>query len=875
MSDRDAPGPGESGEVSAEGRRSIAAREISGLAITGDDAKVDARRIELHRASTAPDTGKRLHNLPKPATRLFVGRQDELAALEAVMSAGSGVICQAVHGLGGVGKTELALQYAHQRRDRYPMRWWVTADSPASIENGLAALTARMNPELMLTATAAEAARWAVGWLQNQSGWLLVLDNVEQRSDVEPLLAQLDTGHLLITTRRDVNWETLVDGCLRLDMLDRESAVRLLLEPGEQRDVLAAAVLADELGYLPLALQQAAGYLRQTRLPVSAYLDRLREQPSEVLNTIAEGDQAERAVAQVWLLTLDQLREVRPAAIDLLRILSCYAPDDVPRSILAGYAEQAGAVDQALAALASYNLVILTQTTVSMHRLLQTVVRSQTHTQAEADDHDERSDPPESFWYGIVDQALALLDEALPPGNLQEDVDIWPQWRLFTPHVEALAQHISQDTADLTFANLLGQLGSYHYTQGRYHQALQADKRALEISEAALSAGHPTIATRLDNLARTLGELGRAGEALPLRRRALEISEAALLAGHPTIAIRLNNLAHTLGELGRAGEALPLRRRALEISEAALPAGHPTIATRLNNLAHTLGELGRPGEALPLQRRALEISEAALPAGHPDIATRLDNLAYTLGELGQPGEALALQRRALEISEAALPAGHPDIATRLDNLAYTLGDLGQAGEALPLQRRALEISEAALPAGHPTIALRMDNLAYTLGALGRAGEALALQRRALEISEAALPAGHPDIATRLDNLAYTLGELGQPGEALPLQRRALEISEAALPTGHPDIATRLNNLAHTLGALGRAGEALPLQRRALEISEAALPAGHPDTAIRLHNLAYTLRALGLVEEALPLQRRAAEINAEIQRRRSSADDVAG
>ncbi|WP_343450247.1 tetratricopeptide repeat protein [Micromonospora oryzae] len=772
MTDRDAAGPD---GVSAEGGRSVAAGEISGFAITGDDAKVDARRIELHRPSTAPDLGKRLHNLPKPPTRLFVGRQEEFAELEEVMSAGSGVICQAVHGLGGVGKTELALQYAHRGRDRYLVRWWVTADSPGAIESGLAALTARVNPELVLTATAAEAAGWAVGWLQNQSGWLLVLDNVEQRSDVEPLLAQLDTGHLLITTRRDVNWESLVDGCLRLDMLDRESAVRLLLESGQQQDSLAAAVLADELGYLPLALQQAAGYLRQTRLPVSVYLDRLRAQPAEVLNTIAEGDQAERAVAQVWLLTLDRLREVRPAAIDLLRILSCYAPDDVPRPILTGFAEQPGAVDQLLSALASYNLVTLTETTASTHRLLQAVVRSQAQTLPEDDYHDERRDLPALLWQQVINQALALLGQALPSGDLQEDVDTWPQWRMFAPHVEALVRHMPEDTVDLTFAYLLGQLGLYHYTQARYHQAEQAEQRALEISEAALPDGHPDI------------------------------------------ALRLNNLAVTLGALGRAEEALPLRRRALEISAAALPDEHPDIATQLDNLALMLGALGRAEEALPLHQRALEISEAALPDGHPDIALRLNNLAGTLRELGQVEEALSLLRRAVEISEAALPDGHPDIATWLNNLAGTLRDLGQAEEALSLHQRALEISEAALPDGHPDIALRLNNLAVTLGALGRAEEALSLLRRALEISEAALPDGHPDIVLRLNNLAVTLRDLGRAEEAVPLLRRAVEISEAALPDGHPDIVLRLNNLAVTLRDLGRAEEALPLQRRAAQI----------------------------------------------------------
>ena len=737
------------------------------------------------------------------------------------------------------------------------MRWWVTADNAAAVEAGLAALTARVNPEFVLVSTPAEAAAWAVGWLQNQSGWLLVLDNVERRADVEPVLGQLDAGHVLITTRRDVGWDALVDGCLRLDLLDRASAVRLLVERSGQADELTAAVLADELGYLPLALQQAAGYVRQTRMPMATYLDRLRDQPGEVLNQIAEGDAAERAVAQVWLVTLEQLRTEHPDAISLLRVLSCFAADDVPRELVSRYADEPGLVERALAVLVSYSLVTLTEDTVGTHRLLQTVVRSQAQTQAGIDI--DAVDNQHLTWQRSVGLALSLLDQTRPNGNLDDAVDTWPRWRVLVPHIEALIEQFPADTTDLTFAYLVGQLGFFYHTQANYDHALRVKRRVLAITEAALPAGHPTIALRLNNLASTLVELGQAAEALPLQRRALEITEAALPAGHPDIALRLDNLASTLVRWGQAAEALPLQRRALEITEAALPAGHPDIALRLGNLAHALVDLGQAAEALPLRRRALAITEAALPAGHPDIALRLDNLASSLGGLGQAAEALPLQRRALAITEAALPAGHPTIALRLDNIASTLGGLGQAAEALPLRRRALAITEAALPAGHPTIALRLDNLAYTLGRLGQAAEALPLQRRALAITEAALPAGHPDIAIRLSNLAYTLVDLGQAVEALPLQRRALAITEAALPAGHPDIAFRLDNLAYTLGRLGQAAEALPLRRRALAITEAALPAGHPDIAFRLDNLASTLVELGQTAEALPLQRRASEI----------------
>ncbi|MFG1993999.1 FxSxx-COOH system tetratricopeptide repeat protein [Actinoplanes sp. NPDC048988] len=685
------------------------------MAVTGDGARVDARRIELRRPSAAPDIVGRLTNLPRPPVRLFVGREDALAALDEVMAGGRGVITQAVHGLGGVGKSEMALQYAHRHRDRYQVRWWISCDNPDTITTSLADLTTRLNADLMVTATPLEAATWAIGWLQNQSGWLLILDNVEELADVEQLLAQLDTGHVLITTRRDLDWEHLLDGCLRLELLDREPAVRLLLERSGQTDQLTAAVLADELGYLPLALQQAAGYLRQTRTPMAAYLDRLRSQPETVLNAIAPGTRAERAVAQVWLVTLNRLREQRPAAIELLRLLACFAPDEVPRAYLADEPDS----EQELAVLASYNLLVLRDKTVGMHRLLQWAVREQAK-QDEAADH-------------TLDRAIAVLHNAMPGGNPSEAVETWPEWALLAPHIDAVERVVPDELADVNFGSLIGQLGFFYSTQGRHTAALEVERRALAIIEAGVPEGDPHIALRLDNLAYTLGSLGRAGEALPLQQRALRISESALPEGHPSIALRLDNLAYTLGALGRADEALPLRERALRISEAALPEGHPDIAIRLDNLAYTLGALRRADEALPLRERALRISMAALPEGHPDIAIRLNNLARTLADLGRAGEALPLQRRALRISEAALPDGHPDIAIRLDNLAQTLVGLGRAGEALPLQRRALRISEAALPEGHPDIAIRLDNLAYTLKALRRTAEAVGLRQRAAAI----------------------------------------------------------------------------------------------------------------------------------------------
>jgi tetratricopeptide (TPR) repeat protein len=347
--------------------------------------------------------------------------------------------------------------------------------------------------------------------------------------DVEGLLGQLDSGHVLITTRRDIGWDRLVDTCLRLDMLDREPAVQMLVGGEDDPDLLSAAVLADQLGYLPLALQQAASYIRQTRTPVASYLERLRAQPERVLALIAEGDRAERAVAQVWLETLSRLRADRPAAIEMLRLLSCFAPDDVPRSLLVDDSADVVELEQALAVLASYSLITLTGATVGMHRLLQTVVREQAR----------REDPPSDdaaaprTWTQTLNRAVSALTDAAPEENLSDAVHTWPQWTLLAPHIDALAEHIQGESANLDFADLAGQLAFFHSTQARYEAAEELDRRVLAISEAALPDGHADIATRLDNLASTLGALGRPVEALPLQERAASIRESAGRSANP------------------------------------------------------------------------------------------------------------------------------------------------------------------------------------------------------------------------------------------------------------------------------------------------------------------------------------------------------
>ena len=744
--------------VTASGERSVSAEVISGPVATGDHALIDARRIHL-AAGAIPlpaemSLASPVSNLPRPPARVFVGRAAALGLLgDALSQRGGAVVTQAVYGLGGVGKSELALHHAHARRGDYRVVWWVPAAGPAQVEAGLAALAARLCPAIAVAGTTQDAAGWAMGWLQAHSGWLLVLDNVEDPGDIGPLLGQLGSGHVVLTTRRDVDWQRLAVP-VRLDILDPGPAAQLITArtghdtAADQED---AAAIAAELGYLPLALDQAAAYMTQARITPGSYLARLRQHPARMYAAAGTSD-AGQTIARLWDITIEAIGDRGPGAVWLLRVMAHYAPDAIPR-LMVGGGERGEGIDESLGMLASYSMITLTAETVSIHRLVQAVVLG-------------KPDQAAGDGCGACDTALAWLSAVIPadPGT---DVAGWPLLRALVPHAEYLSSHYPRGDRPERLGWVHNQIGLFYRSQGDYAQALALFESALEIGQTVLGPDHPDTAVGLGNLAATHRDLGRAADALPLAQQALEITEAALGPDHPRMAIELGNLAATYRALGQPADALPLERQALEITETALDPDHPRVATRLGNLAATYRALGQPADALPLAQRALRITEAALGPDHPDTAIRLGNLAATYRALGQPADALPLEQRALRITEAALGPDHPDTAIRLGNLAGTYRALGQPADALPLEQRALRITEAALGPDHPDTATLLGNLAATYRALGQAADALPLAQRALQITEAALGPDHPDTAIRLGNLAGTYRALGQPADALP------------------------------------------------------------------------------------------------------------
>ncbi|MGV9387392.1 FxSxx-COOH system tetratricopeptide repeat protein [Nonomuraea sp. NPDC003707] len=787
--------------------------------------------------------------LPRKPAAVFEGREQALTSLHQALEDDHArmAMCQVVYGLGGVGKSELALQYATTHRDRYQVVWWVTADNVERIQAGLAALAGRLHPPVRLVGKVEDAADWAIGWLQTHSDWLLILDNVDDPEHIRPLLGQLDSGHVLVTTRRDVRWGAGAQ-LMQLQVLDLEPAAELLHRitgVAWHRDTEhAAEELASELGYLPLALEQAAAYIAQTHISLVDYLNRLRRRPERMYMLGAEGSSGDRTIARLWTITMSTLGASDQGAVELLQILAHYAPDDIPRQIMSHDSLDNTDLDSFLGLLASYSLISLTDNSISIHRIMREVILA------------------EPLYRDIQetarDTALMWLARSLP-SDPEYNTDGWPLWRRLIPHIQALANSYPETGALFPLGDVLSLAGIFLRSQGSPVQAQPFAARALAIIEAAHGPNHSETASMLAHLANNCRALGRADEAVSLEERALAIAETAHGTDHPVVAALLDNLGRSLCALGRANESVPLQERALAVTERVYGPSHPDIADRLQNLATSFRMLGRVSEAVPLEERALAITEKAYGPNHPTVATRLGNLASSFHDLGRIREAVQLHSRALAIVKADYGPDHPVVATVMGNLAVSLCELERVDEALPLLQRALAISEEAYGQDHPDVVIRLATLARAFRDQDRLDEALTLELRALTTAEAIHGPDHPIVATLLSNMSVSFGKLGRARDAVPLIISAIKIIETAYGPEHPDIGTLLGNLAGCFRDLRRSKDAIPLEERALAITEAAYGPNHPAVAHRLGSLAVSLHATGRVDEAVPLEQRALAI----------------
>ncbi len=726
----------------------------------------------------------------------FTGRTDEFDRLDVLLTqdrraALTQVGRAAVQGMGGVGKTALAVEYANRFRDLYDGVWWCPAETRAGLMTSLAALGIELEATSLAEADIEKAARAALSRLAEQGDiWLLVYDNVTSPEEIADLMPA--AGARVLLTSRFSDWSGWADE-VSLDVLPIAEAVAFLMARAARSDEVSARTLAEALGRLPLALDHAAAYCKRTQMSFAAYAARAA---SLIAETPPRGSPYPRSVAATFDLAIGDAVAQCPAAEPLMAFLALCAPERIPLTLVEGATDDEGERMAALAALAELSLVRHDPfedgaPAVTVHRLVQAVARARS----------ERTGALENAFTNLVVRLGAIY-----PSDSFNNPDSWSLCAPLTPHLVACCDMYILDTESPDEAeivefscrvnmDLLDRAGNYLLGRAAYSEARPLFERALALGEKALNPDDRSTAASLNNLALTLKAQGDLAGARPLYERALAIREKTLGSEHEDTAQSLNNLALLIQAQGDLAGARLLFERALAIREKALGSEHSHTAQSLSNLAVLLVEQGDLAGARPLHARALAIREKALGAEHPDTAESLNNLANLLQAQGDLKGARPLYERALAIFEKALGPEHPNTGTGLNNLASLLHAQGDLAGAQPLHERALAITEKALGREHPDTARSLNNLASVLQARGDLAGARPLFERALAVNEKTLGPEHTVTAKILGNLAHLLEKQGDLTGARPLYERALAINEKALGPEHSDTVKSFGDLA--------------------------------------------------------------------------------
>jgi len=713
--------------VTASGTRSIAAGgDITGIASTGDYATNVQQTIgqatvmpaEAFTPVTEVVAPPGVGNLPDRAD-LFVGRAQALAQLDAAFAGpatgdpatpsagGAGVVVQAVHGLGGIGKSTLAARWARDRTGQYNPVWWITADSPAGIDAGLAALAVALQP--VLAGWPGEVLRErAVQWLATHSRWLLILDNVTTPNDIRELLARASGGRYLITSRLATGWHGIAHP-VRLDVLSPGEALDLLTRilthdpaAAPDLDLEGLRAVCQELGYLPLAIEQAGAFMAQTTTKPTDYLDLLAAYPAAMY--AAGGETADRSIARIWRITLDHLADT-PLAGNLLRVLAWYAPDDIPSTLLTNLADPPS-VAGALGRLAAYNMITVqapTSTaagTLGVHRLVQAVARTPT------------ADDPHRTPTAIAaarDQATTALASALA-GDWRDPAQ-WPTWRPLIAHVDALAAHTTPDVDTTTTTTLFNRAGAYLESQGAPTRAIALLDRALTDSRRILGDDHPDTLAATNNLAGAYQAAGNLTGAITLLEEAHLDMRQILGPDHPDTLTTTNNLALAYQAAGNLTRAIPLYVQTHADRRRILGDDHPDTLQSAVSLAWAYQAAGGLTRAIQLYEQTLTDRRRILGDDHPDTLTSANNLALAYQAAEDLARAIPLFEQTLADRQRVLGQDHPQTLTSANNLALSYKSAGDLTRAIPLYEQTLADSARVLGEDHPDTKIVRGNLA--------------------------------------------------------------------------------------------------------------------------------------------------------------------
>ncbi|HLG60501.1 MAG TPA: FxSxx-COOH system tetratricopeptide repeat protein [Ktedonosporobacter sp.] len=770
---------------------------------------------------------------------------------------------QAIKGLGGIGKTQIAVEYAYRAHEqgRYAHILWISAASEEAIIASFVALAGLLpagaaSSETNQRKLVAAVIRWLE---QRKERWLLIFDNADALALVQEYLPQQGHGSILLTTR--ANAVGALAASIEVEKMGFVEGTHLLLRRAQRfvhasdEEINEAGNLAIALDHFPLALDQAAAYIEETGCNFSTYLQLYQDHRKALL--ARRGRQNAHypdSVATTWSLSFQKVEQANPAAAELLRLCAFLAPDGIPEEILThGAAYWPPMLQRAVADPFLFNQVIEDVLTFSLIKRLTNDHLLSIHRLVQAVIMDTMGMEEQRLW---VKRVIQAVNEAFPR---KVTATTWSQCQRYLSQAQQCTLWIEEYVCVFEeAASLLFRTASYLHDRSLYPQAEALFQQARTIWEQVWGPDHPDVAASLFWLAIVYVRQAKYEQAELLHQRALSIREQVLGPEHLDVAASLYRLAVVYAEQEKDEQAEPLLQRALQIWEQKQGAEHLDIAGVLDALAIIYTRHGKDRQAEELFQRALSIRERVLGSHHPDVAASLNNLSSFFLDQGNDEQAESLGRRALQIWEQALGPEHSYVAYPLSNLAELYAKQGKYAQSEAFYLRVLRIWERSLGPEHPEVAVPLNGLAGLYREQGKYEQAESLYQRALHVREQSLGPEHPLVAPLLNGLANLYTKQGRFAQAELLFQRVLSIREQTLGEHHLETAETLHDFAELQETQGRQQEALSLYQRALTAREQVLGETHPATIATRTKYRALLHSTGRTEEAVAIRGTARE-----------------
>jgi tetratricopeptide (TPR) repeat protein len=668
----------------------------------------------ISKSNSKPQSQPAVWNLTHESNPYFVGRADAMKSLERGFSkVGAGKKPQILYGTGGTGKTSVAVEYCYEHQDQYDIVWWVRGETQAMIAADLARLGARLSGSGSIQEWSRQASQAALRELARRDRWLLIFDNATREKDLLPYLPK-GAGHVLITTS-NTSWGTLGTTIPILPWTPLDSMDFLRKRLGQPKDELVAEKLTVALGHLPLAIEQAAACIEQTKTSMTDYLKDFEKLWTELFGFGRPAGNYPVAAAMAWELSFRQIEFVDVPAASLLNLCAFLAAEEIPLRMILDAADNlpenlvlAGAdpvrFSECLNTIRNFSLARTTERSLAMHGVISALAQ------------DRLSDQEREKW---CSSAVIVASTSFRYDS--QDPRTWPACAESLPHALAAAFNAQRlGVVPAVAADLLSRAGRFLLKQAQYTEARDVLETALNLVKTAFGERSPQAADIANNLGRACHRMGDLTDASTLFESAMSIDLDAYGPNDPHRATVANNLGMAQVARGQPNAARQSFEWALNIYQKRYGPEHPKVASVMNNLGFVLAQLDERDTARNSFRKALEISEATYGAGHPQVACIAVNLGSVLRLQQEFDEARQLYDRALLIDENALGAHHPSVARDLSRLGQLLYDQADYAGAVSNLERALLICESAYGVDHRKTATCLADLGKALAKDGQA-----------------------------------------------------------------------------------------------------------------------------------------------------------